>query len=369
VKRSVQWAASVARGALDRDPDRRAYRRSALRIGLRVAVVSAALVFAVIVLVVVYVLWQLTPAQQLERHGPEDVRVYLDTFDLLIAVLVVGAGAVVLAGAATWLIAGRAVRPLAEAFRLQRTFVADASHELRTPLTVLSARVQQLQAILPASAPERAIADALRDDTRALVDVVEDLLATAAGRSDERAEARLDGALAAAAGDTAVLARDRDVHLVVTPAEALVRVTPTQLRRCLVALIDNALGHSPTGGAVWVENEVVGERVVIRVRDEGDGITGIAPRRVFDRFAHGTPSGPGGQTRTSNGIGLALVRDIAVRVGGDVVVERTGRTGTVFALTLPLVADGTRARRRVGTWTRGRVGTRTRGRAERGTGR
>lgn len=345
MKRLGQWVMAVAKGVTDRDPDRRAYRRSALRIGLRVAVVSAALVFAVIVLVVVYVVWQLTPAQQLERHGPEDVHVYLDTFDLLIAVLVVGTAAVVLAGAATWLIAGRAVRPLAEAYRLQRTFVADASHELRTPLTVLSARAQQLQAMLPAATSERAVADALRDDIRALAEVVEDLLATAAGRSDERAEAPLDRALADAAEDMTVLARDRNVHLVVTPGQALLRVTPTQLRRCLVALIDNAIGHSPTGGAVWVENTVVGGRVVIRVRDEGAGITGIAPRRVFDRFAHGTPSGSGQPTRTSNGIGLALVRDIAVRAGGDVVVERTGKTGAVFALTLPLVRDDATTRR------------------------
>lgn len=118
--------------------------------------------------------------------------------------------------------------------------------------------------------------DALRDDTRALADVVEDLLATAAGRSDERSEAALDRALAGAADDMAVLARDRNVHLVVTPGEALLRVTPTQLWRCLVALSDNAVGHSTTGGAVWVENEVVGDRVVIRVRDEGAGITGGA---------------------------------------------------------------------------------------------
>lgn len=337
MKRWAQWLSAVVGGAADRDPDRRAYRRSALRIGLRVAVVSAALVFAVIVLVVVYLVWQLTPGQQLERHGPEDVHVYLDTFDLIIAVLTVGSVAVVLAGAATWLIAGRAVRPLAEAYRLQRTFVADASHELRTPLTVLSARVQQLQAMLAAATPERRVADALRDDTRALVDVVEDLLATTAGRTDERAEAALGNALAVAADDMAVLAREHQVHLAVAPGDALVRVTPTQLLRCLVALIDNAIGHSPTGGAVWVENETVGDRVVIRVRDEGQGITGIAPKRVFDRFAHGAPAASGTPTRTSNGIGLSLVRDIAVRAGGDVEVERTGRAGTVFALSLPVV--------------------------------
>lgn len=343
MRRPVRWVSTVVDGLADRDrdPDRRLYRRSARSIGLRVAVVSAALVVSVMVLVVLYVAWQLTPGQQSERHGPEDVHVYLDTIDLLIAVLVVGGSAVVLAGVATWLIARRSVRPLAEAYRLQRTFVADASHEFRTPLTVLSARVQQLQAMLPADSRERRVADALRDDTRALTDIVDDLLATAAGRTDERSEADLDRALTAAAGDMAVLARDRQVHLVVTPASAVLQVTPTQLRRCLVALIDNAIAHSPVGGAVFIDNETVGTQVVIRVRDEGDGIAGIEPRRVFDRFAHGVTGPSGHTTRTSNGIGLALVRDVAIRAGGDVAVERTGRTGSVFTLTLPVVQHDT----------------------------
>lgn len=337
MKRWVSASVAAVRGLRDRDPDRRAYRRSAVRIGLRVAFVSAALVFSVIVLVVAYLVWQLTPAQQHEPHGPEDIHVYLDTVDLLIAVIGVGVIAVLMAGAATWVIARRAVRPLAEAYQLQRTFVADASHELRTPLTVLSARVQELQSLLPPDTGPRVVADELRTDTKALVDVVDDLLATAAGRLDEHAVASLEDALHGAAADLQVLAQERDVQLFVAPGTALVHVTPTQLRRCLVALIDNAIGHSRTGGAVWVENERSGDDVVLRVRDEGTGITGIAPRRVFDRFAHGTAPVGTPRTRTSNGIGLALVRDVAVRAGGDVRVERTDRTGTVFALTLPIV--------------------------------
>jgi len=340
VKRWVSAIEAAFNGLRDADPDRRAYRRSAVRIGLRVAVVSAALVFSVIMLVVAYLVWQLTPAQQQEPHGPEDIHVYLDTVDLLIAVFAVGGFAVLMAGAATWVIARRAVRPLAEAYRLQRTFVADASHELRTPLTVLSARVQELQTMLPPGTEPRVVADELRTDTKALVDVVDDLLATAAGRSDEDAVASLEDALHAATSDMRVLAEERTVRLVVQPGRVLVRLSPTQLRRCLVALIDNAIGHSNLGGAVWVENEVTRDEVVIRVRDEGHGILGIAPRRVFDRFAHGTPPETAPRTRTSNGIGLALVREIAVRAGGDVRVEHTGHTGTVFALTLPVVPYG-----------------------------
>jgi len=340
VNRWVSASLAAFSGLRDPDPDRRAYRRSAVRIGLRVAVVSAVLVFSVIMLVVAYLVWQLTPAQQQEPHGPEDIHVYLDTVDLLIAVLAVGGFAVLMAGAATWVIARRAVRPLAEAYRLQRTFVADASHELRTPLTVLSARVQELQTMLPPGTEPRVVADELRTDTKALVNVVDDLLATAAGRSDEDAVASLEDALHGATSDMRVLAEERTVRLVVQPGRVLVRLSPTQLRRCLVALIDNAIGHSNPGGTVWVENEVTRDDVVIRVRDEGDGIMGIAPRRVFDRFAHGTPSETAPRTRTSNGIGLALVREIAVRAGGDVHVEHTGPTGTVFALTLPVVPYG-----------------------------
>ncbi|PZE23239.1 MULTISPECIES: sensor histidine kinase KdpD [unclassified Curtobacterium] len=328
-------------GRRDQDPDRLASRRSAVRIGLQVAVVSAALVASIILLVVVYVVWQLTPQQQHEYHGPEDVHVYLDTIDLTIAVVGVGGFAVVLAGIATWIIARRAVRPITEASRMQRTFVADASHELRTPLTVLNARVQQLELRMDADDPRHGIVEELQADTRVLIDIVNDLLEVAAGRPGEHPMTPLGPELAGAANDMGVLADARGVRLDVGDSDAVVSLPSTQLRRCIVALVDNAIGHTPTGGTVTVTTERAERWVAIRVRDEGPGITGIAPRRVFDRFAHGNAaraagSRPTGTTRSGYGIGLALVRDIAVRAGGEVRVEHTGADGTVFLLRLPL---------------------------------
>ncbi len=84
-------------------------------------------------------------------------------------------------------------------------------------------------------------------------------------------------------------------------------------------------------------------RVTIRVADNGPGVVGIEPARVFDRFAHGTPVDATTMTttRTGYGIGLALVRDIALRAGGDAVVEHTDSSGTVFALHLPIAATNT----------------------------
>ncbi|NII42460.1 signal transduction histidine kinase [Curtobacterium flaccumfaciens] len=313
-------------------------------IGLRVAVVSAALVIAIVLLVVGYVLWQLTPGQLHETPGPTDVHITLDTVDLSIAVLGVGGLAIALAGIAAWVIARRAVLPIAEAARMQRTFVADASHELRTPLTVLHARVQRLRMMTPADDARRAVVDELQGDTRVLIDIVNDLLDAAAGSEATGGVADLDVALITLERDMSVLAAERQVHLTVGRAEPgragpVLAVSETQLRRCLVALTDNAIGHTRPDGNVSVRVRADGPSVTIRVGDDGPGITGIAPTRVFDRFAHGTPTATAGAagTRTGYGIGLALVRDIAVRAGGDVTVERTGSDGTVFALRLPVV--------------------------------
>lgn len=170
----------------ERDPDRDAYRRSAFRIGVRVAVVSAALVLSIIVLMGTYVLWQITPAQLSEPHGTEDVLVYLDTIDLTIAVVGLGGFAVLLAGVASWIIAGQAVRPMATALRMQRTFVSDASHELRTPLTVLSARVQQLEMMVERGDPRYEVVEQLQNDTNILIDIVNDMLEAAAGAPTKR---------------------------------------------------------------------------------------------------------------------------------------------------------------------------------------
>lgn len=332
---------SGARGPrrpVERDPDRIAVRRSAIGIAARVAVVSAALVVVILGLVVAWVLWQSTPGEQLERH-PDATRIYVDRDQLLAVLAVVGGAAVALAGTATWLVARRTVTPIGEALRMQRTFVADASHELRTPLTVLDARVQLLERRTAPDDPNRPIVGELRDDARALVAIVDDLLHGVAAEAVDGAEATtpVGPELRAAVRDLGVIADPRGVHIDadVDAADGAghVAMPAVPLRRCFVALLDNAVAHSPDDGTVRVAVALDTRLVRVTVGDRGTGITGIEPARVFDRFAHGTPTGAATH-RTGSGIGLALVRDLAVRYGGDVRVVETGPSGTVFELRL-----------------------------------
>jgi signal transduction histidine kinase len=78
---------------------------------------------------------------------------------------------------------------------------------------------------------------------------------------------------------------------------------------------------------------------VIAVADTGAGITGVDQARIFDRFVRtsGTGGAPG---HRSFGIGLALVREIAVAAGGAVEVASTGPEGTVMKMRLPLAGTG-----------------------------
>lgn len=336
----------------DRDPDRASVRRSALRIGWQVAATSAALVVVIIGLVIVYVIWQSTPPEQVEAHPADATRIYVDRDDLLLALAAIGLLAVALAGAATWVIARRAVAPIGEAMRIQRTFVADASHELRTPLTVLHARVQQLERRMADDDPNRGVVHALRDDTHALVAIVDDLLAAATAdptADHPDAVTPVDPEVMAVAQDLRVLADARSIRIEHTPTGAVVAVPAVAFRRCVLALVDNAIAHSPDDTAV--EITVVVERTDVRVlvRDHGAGIVGIAPSRVFDRFAHGRPApAPADTHRTGYGIGLALVREVAARYGGAVTVSETGPSGTTFALTMPSASPARPGQRRGG---------------------
>ncbi|OMH35266.1 hypothetical protein BGP79_01705 [Tersicoccus sp. Bi-70] len=311
------------------------FRRAAVRIGVRVAVLCAVLVFAGAALVFGYVWWKATTGGGREV-GDHHVLVSLDPVDLAVAAVVLGIAAILLAGAAATLIARRAALPLAESLRRQRNFVADASHELRTPLAVLHARVQQLDLLVGEDPRLRPVVTELREDSRILVDIVDDLLQTTAGTAGGEPPASLAETMVRVGGDLRVLAAERGVTLDVEPADALVTLPAVPLQRCLTALTDNAIGHTPAGGRVLLSATVNARWAAVRVTDQGAGIRGISPDRVFERFAHGPGADPAaGPTRSTHGIGLALVHDVVGRHGGTVAVERTGADGTTFLLRLP----------------------------------
>jgi two-component system OmpR family sensor kinase len=322
------------------DGDALAIRTASRNIGVRVTVASAAVVFAILVAIVLFIISEV-PIGALLSPDTDPAILDINAFKLLRAAAVLGVGLVILAGLLSWFVARRAVKPLGDALRMQRSFVADASHELRTPLTILDARLQILQRGLPEGDPSTDLVTELRRDAGTLITVVNDLLEsheTADSREagDSRG-AELGPAISAAVASIELIANQADVAIELTqPAGIFTRLSPMNVQRCLVVLLDNALRFSPGGSTVQVSVTTGRKTVTVTVRDQGSGIRGIEPSRIFDRFAHAGSAVGGGSSGKGFGIGLSLAREIVVSKGGSMRVVSSSAEGTAIAFTVPI---------------------------------
>jgi signal transduction histidine kinase len=225
------------------------------------------------------------------------------------------------------------------ATKRQRTFVGDAAHELRSPLASLRVQLEVAQRLGPEEDWETFVDDVLLDVGR-LDRLVNDLLALA--RMDEngavvprREPVRLDEL----AGE--VVAGNRLARVpvaIAAPAPVTVNGDPDGLRRVLVNLVDNAVRHASGCVDVAVELERTrsnGTEAVLRVTDDGPGIPPAERERVFDRFYRLEAS----RSRESGGTGLGLpiVRDLVRAHNGSVrLLDRPdGKPGLQAVVRLP----------------------------------
>ena len=110
--------------------------------------------------------------------------------------------------------------------------------------------------------------------------------------------------------------------------------TTELLRRLVVNLLQNAVQHTPPGGAVAIDVAVNGAEVGIRVTDGGAGIADEDRARIFDRFVQLDPS----RRAEGAGLGLTIAKWIAERHGGSLTIESSGPCGTTFRVLLPVLA-------------------------------
>jgi signal transduction histidine kinase len=254
-----------------------------------------------------------------------------------------GLAALLLALAAGWFYAGRALVPIRaamerrnSALRRQREFAANASHELRAPLTVIRTSVTDLRR--NADQPVARMGTALDDiDAEAahLAMLVDDLLLLARTDSGmleiERARLDLADVAAEAAGPLTAVAAASSVSLVVDPLPAAVDGDPLRLRQLVTILIQNALAHTPRDGAITVRVRVSDGAAVLTVDDDGPGVREEDRERVFERFWRADDAPAGG-----TGLGLAIARWIVERHGGRITAGNRPEGGARLEARLPL---------------------------------
>jgi len=217
----------------------------------------------------------------------------------------------------------------------QRRFVADAAHALRTPLTAVRLQSQLAGQTQQTVAGVAALAR-LQEGIDRASHLVEQLLSMArleaGSQTREWQPVRLDELAKRAVADSSALAEARGIDLGVTDCAPV--TLPGQeegLRVMLGNLVDNALRHTPPGGRVDVAVRAQGGTVTLSVTDNGPGIPASERTRVFDRFFR-----LAGAEVPGNGLGLAIVRQVAESHGGQAELEEAPGGGLRASVRLPI---------------------------------
>lgn len=291
--------------------------------------------------------------------------------------LISGCFALVVAGLASWLVAGRVLAPirlvrqtaerisetdltqrlpvrgnddvaalaetfnhmldrLSGAFTAQRQFLDEVAHELRTPITVLRGHLELMD-------EDDEDADSQRRQTRALLfdeldrmrRIVDDLLLLArAERPDFLTLGRtgLTDLVVDVAAKAQALGRRH--WAVAEVADVSVHLDEQRVTQALMQLAANAVSHTGEGDVIEIGSRLWRGRVLLWVADTGPGVAPEDRERIFQCFYQGVTAVPG-RAATGIGLGLALVREIAQAHDGTARVEEAPGGGARFVIDLP----------------------------------
>ena len=223
-------------------------------------------------------------------------------------------------------------------------FLAMLGHELRNPLAAISGAVSVLTRGNKTTLDANRYLGIIRRQNRHLVHIIDDLLEMSrliAGKIVlDRHPVDLAECLQSCV-DALKAAHRVNSHTINFTAEAVwVNADPVRFEQIVINLIGNALKFSKAGTTIKVDLHPSGGHAVMRVQDQGTGMTPELLAQVFEPFVQGPPPVNGNQS--GMGIGLALVRQLVELHGGTVTVASAGLgLGSTFTCHFPTVSAPT----------------------------
>ena len=222
--------------------------------------------------------------------------------------------------------------------RVRSEFVLRASHELRTPVTGMHMAFGLLQERVhfPTESREADLLNTVNEEMQRLMQLINDLLNFSRYQNGLQkltlGPCDVSEMLNNARQRFADQAEEQNIVIVVEIQEPLphLHADHTQLDRVLDNLLDNALRHTPQNGLIRLQARRHGERVIISVEDNGEGIAYGQQGRIFEPFVQV------GRKKGGAGLGLALCKEIVQLHGGRMGVYSRPTQGTQFYMALPL---------------------------------
>jgi len=230
---------------------------------------------------------------------------------------------------------------LQQSFRHVSQFSDDVAHELRTPINNLRGEIEVALSKARSEEDYRDIVGSCLEECARISRVIATLLFLA--RSDTAADALqresvdVDEALTSVEAFYEAAAAEAGVALrVVCGTGIRAALDRTLFQQAIGNLVSNAIAHTARGGTVELATSVGAGRLTVTVGDTGCGIAAEHLPHVFERFYRVDRARAGSEQNA--GLGLAVVKSIVDRHGGDVAIDSAVGRGTTVKITLPLAA-------------------------------
>lgn len=239
-------------------------------------------------------------------------------------------------GVGAYFLAKRTLRPIEEAHEQQTRFVSDASHELRTPLATMTT---ELEAALRDSNLKKSemkeLLESNLEEVRRLTKLSNMLLALSVGNADTLQHTSFD----LTSSVSSIIKRlEHDatsrITLQAPTTPAVVVAHQPSIEELVTILVDNALKYSPPNSPITVAIHQIGQKVVFRIANEGEGIAAEHLPKIFDRFYRADPARSSEQ---GYGLGLSLARQISNLHGAELTAASTPEKETIFSFSLPTI--------------------------------
>ena len=228
---------------------------------------------------------------------------------------------------------------LAKNEQLRANLLRAISHDLRTPLTSISGNASNLLSNGNSfdEATKKQLYTDIYDDSMWLINLVENLLSVTRieeGRLNLHiTEDLVDDVISEALHH--VNRKSIEHHISVQNKEdyLLAKMDAKLMVQVIINIVDNAIKYTPKGSNILIKTWKQGDKAIISIADNGDGIPDDMKERVFDMFYSG--ANKIADSRRSLGLGLSLCKSIVNAHGGKIAVSDNTPHGTVFTITLP----------------------------------
>ncbi len=241
-------------------------------------------------------------------------------------------------GGASYVLAGKTLKPIQAMVEEQQQFISDASHELRTPIATLRAEMEsQLLEQKISDKQARQLITSNLEEVAALQSLSNDLLTLmklhgASGRA-KREVIAIDAVLKKSIEKLHILAQKKSITVKSMIKPAMIRGNARQLQQVFMSLIENAVKYSDAQTTISITGKKNAQaKYEISIEDKGVGIAAKDLPHIFGRFYRSQES----RSDDGFGLGLSIAKGIVDGHDGSITVTSTLGKGSTFLVRLPL---------------------------------